>query len=283
MLKILKFGFIGAGKVGCTIGQLLNENSFHISGYYSKSPSSSLFASKITNSNQFLSLQELTNNSDVIFITVPDENILPVWNSLKNYDISKKTICHCSGSLSSEIFLEYNDFDVNVCSLHPLYPINDKINSYKNITNAFFTLEGTDFSCKFFSEILNKLNIKYKVINEKQKVLYHASAVMSSNLLTALYDSAFNLLSQCDFSEKESNSILTSLMNQNIENISSYGIRHSLTGPIERNDSSIVKKHLEILTNNDFDIYKVLSRRLLTLVKEEHRDRNHSEIEELLK
>ena len=101
---IIKFGFIGAGKVGFSLGKYLKENSIDISGYYSKSQHSSKEAAIFTNTRQYNNLEDLIKNSDAIFITTPDNQIADVWNEVKKLPIKEKLICHCSGSISSEVF-----------------------------------------------------------------------------------------------------------------------------------------------------------------------------------
>ena len=49
-------------------------------------------------------IQKLISNSDTIFITTSDEAIIDVWEQIKTLPIKNKLICHCSGSISSDIF-----------------------------------------------------------------------------------------------------------------------------------------------------------------------------------
>ena len=97
----IKFGFIGAGKVGFSLGKYLKENNIDISGYYSKNQHSSREAAIFTNTKQYNNLENLIKDSDTIFITTPDSEISVVWSEIKKLSIKDKLICHCSGSISS--------------------------------------------------------------------------------------------------------------------------------------------------------------------------------------
>ena len=74
-METIKFGFIGAGKVGFSLGKYLKENNINVIGYYSRKLHSSQEAAFFTDTKHFENLNELVNNSDVIFITTPDSQI----------------------------------------------------------------------------------------------------------------------------------------------------------------------------------------------------------------
>ncbi len=51
----MKIGFIGAGKVGVSLGKYFAENRLEVSGYFSRSESSAREAAVFTGSELFLS------------------------------------------------------------------------------------------------------------------------------------------------------------------------------------------------------------------------------------
>ena len=84
---IIRFGFIGAGKLGVSLGKYFRENNIKVSGYCSKSKKSSIEASSFTDTKSYESLENLVNESDVIIISTPDSVIEKVWESLKEFNI----------------------------------------------------------------------------------------------------------------------------------------------------------------------------------------------------
>lgn len=279
----VNFGFIGAGKVGCTLGKFLVQNGYRVSGYYSIPAETSTFAADFTSSHSFDNLTSLVKDSDIIMLTVPDGVIPSVWQQLLKEEITKCIVCHCSGSLPAEIFTDAEKHCRAVCSVHPLFPVNDRENSYKHIGEAFFTLQGSVPACAIFSELFTKTGIKYKIITAEQKQRYHTAAAMCSNLVTSLYSCASELLLESDFSAEEIPGILTPLMERNVINLSKNGAEGALTGPIERNDTITVRKHLSCLRNNSLEAYKALSSELLNLSQNKYKERDYSEMRELLK
>ena len=196
---IIKFGFIGAGKVGFSLGKYLKENNIDISGYYSKSQHSAKEAAIFTNTRQYNNLEDLIKNSDAIFITTPDNQIADVWNEVKKLPIKEKLICHCSGSISSEVFSNINNHGAYGYSIHPMFAISDKYNSYKNLSQAFITIEGHEKHIEYFKQLFSYLGNDVGVINKENKALYHAASVTVSNLVLGLINNGVNYLKECGF------------------------------------------------------------------------------------
>ena len=123
----MKTGFIGAGKVGSTLGKYFSENGIELSGFYSRSISSARTAAEFTGSAAYSDINELVRDSDTIFITVPDGVISYIYDQLRALDISGKTLCHCSGSMTTkETFPDIEKAGAKGCSIHPLFPVSSR-------------------------------------------------------------------------------------------------------------------------------------------------------------
>ena len=104
--NINAIGFIGAGKCGMSLAYYFRSKGVNVIGFSSRSNNTEDF--------ELYSREKLINNSDIIFITTNDDNIQTVWNKIKDMNLKEKIICHCSGSVSSEIFKGADS--ENVCS-----------------------------------------------------------------------------------------------------------------------------------------------------------------------
>lgn len=280
---IIKIGIIGAGKVGFSVGKYLKNKDVNVIGYFSRNENSSLEASLFTNTKNYLDLKSLVKESDTIIISTSDTEIDGVWNQIKEMSIKNKIICHLSGSLSSNIFSNINEYTAYGYSIHPIYPINNKYNSYKNLNNAFITIEGNEKYINKVESFISKLGNKTKIIKSKDKALYHASSVIVSNLFIGLLSISIESLKKYGFKEEEAIKALYPLIKSNIENIKEYGLMDSLTGPIERLDYKTVLNHISSLEELDNrDIYRLLSKKILDIAKEKNKDRDYMGLEKLL-
>lgn len=279
---IIKFGFIGAGKVGFSLGKYLKENNIDISGYYSKSQHSSKEAAIFTNTRQYNNLEDLIKNSDAIFITTPDNQIADVWNEVKKLPIKEKLICHCSGSISSEVFSNINNHGAYGYSIHPMFAISDKYNSYKDLSQAFITIEGHEKHLENLKRLFLHLGNDVAIISKENKVLYHAASVTVSNLVLGLINNGVNYLEECGFTKEMAIKALYPLIENNLRNIKERGAVNSLTGPIERGDLSTVINHLNVIREEDKELYRLLSKNILKIAKVKNQDRNYKNLEEYL-
>ena len=150
----MNIGFIGAGRVGCTIGRYLADAGIAVEGYYSRTKESVDVATTFTKTRAFESIGELVKACDTIFVTTSDGAIENVWNSIKQYDLKGKVISHFSGSLSSDIFFGIEATGAYGCSIHPMYAFSDKFTSYKKFNNVCLTMEGS-------SEAVSRMNFLF--------------------------------------------------------------------------------------------------------------------------
>ncbi len=275
---IIKAGFIGAGKVGVSMAKYFKYMSIDISGFYIGSHSNNAKADfKIFNN-----LQNFIDNSDIIFLTVTDRAIADVWSRLEDYNINNKTICHCSGSLSSEIFINADKYNAYCCSIHPILPFETYNVSISEISKAYFTIEGNEKAVENISSLLEICGNPYYIIESKNKAKYHCAACFASNFVVALCHKAAELMSECGFDNETALKALTPLILSNVQNICSKGTSAALTGPVERNDIQTIEKHIDILNNKDKLLYKELAAILADIAGKKHKDRDYNKMEELL-
>ena len=280
---LMNIGFIGAGKVGFSLGKYLTERNVRVPGYYSRNPDSSREAADFTNTRQYMNLRHLVEDSDVLFVAIPDSAIAPMWEQLKMLPIQNKIISHFSGSLSSAVFSDIERYHAYGYSIHPLFAINDKYESYKVISQAFFTIEGDPKYLNWFQKLFEGFGNPVEIISGQDKVRYHAAAAMVSNLYVGLANLCEEMLRNCGFSAANAHRALSPLMMGNTENIVQYRPVGALTGPIERNDLSTVMDHLDSLSGEARKIYQDLSVEVLKFAREKNPERDYSEMERIIR
>ena len=288
----MKTGFIGAGKVGFTLGKFFsskgsndcNENDgIKVTGYYSRNTQSAEEAAQFTETRAFTDMSALIEASDVLFLTVPDGSITEVYEQVRQHPIQGKYICHCSGSLSSkEAFPGIDQTGAYEYSVHPLFAVSDKYEAYKELQDVFFAVEGNEEHLPEIKGMLKSAGIDLQVIRAEDKTLYHAAAVTASNLAVALLAESIDMLCQCGFSEEDARKALTPLVMGNVHHVLAKGPAAALTGPVERGDEKTVIKHLSVLNGRQRELYRVLSSRLIPIAESKHPDRLYQNIREVL-
>ncbi len=276
----LKIGFIGAGKVGFSLGKHFVLHGMNVLGYYSRNSKSSKEAAEFTETKYYEELASIVKECDILFITVPDGNIREVYNQIIQMEIKGKYLVHCSGALSSEVFSGISKYGAKGCSIHPICAVSDMFTGYQELSKAYYTIEGNDVET--IAELIRDCGNVVEVISADMKSQYHASAVFASNLVVGLYDMATKLLKECGLSEEFSEKALQSLFMGNAESIAVNGVVQALTGPIERGDIKTVEKHLIALNGKEREVYLALSKELIDVAMRKNPERDYSEIQKIL-
>ena len=279
----MRIGFIGAGRVGNTLGKYLTEHGKDVSGYYSRNPEHAKEAARFTDTMYFSNVSDLIKESDAVFLTVSDNAIKLCFDEIKALPcISEKIVCHTSGATSSRVF-DDTPFQVYGYSVHPIYAVSDKYTAYKSFSNAFITIEGNE---KYLSELVTffkSTGLETGTISTDSKVKYHASAVFASNLVCGIYGTAVRLMTECGFDEETAARSLKGLFLDNATGLAEKGPINQLTGPIDRNDTQTVLNHIASLSKEDADVYKLLSLETLKIAKQKNIETDYSEMENILK
>lgn len=279
----MKVGFIGAGKMGFTLGRHLKEcTELELVGYFSRRVESAKEAAEFTDTKYYNDLKELVLDADALFLTVPDGQIAVMVEQLDRLGaiLDGKLLIHTSGALSSHVFSGIT-YPVYGYSIHPIYAVNSKLTSYENFGDCFITLEGHPKHIEALELIFKQIGHKTKVISAEDKVKYHGSAVFASNLVVGLYQMAVDLLKQCGFDDTESQNALSTLFVNNANNIATVGTTKALTGPVSRGDITTISNHMQVLDGNYLTAYKAISDCLIPIALKQREAANGSSTEEV--
>lgn len=283
----MKIGFIGAGRVGCTLGKYLKERGkgFLLTGYHSRSRASAIAAADFTGSRVYGSSGELLADCDAVFITTGDNAIATVWEELCNcrVPLENRLVIHCSGALASDIYADAELMGATRVSLHPLYAVSDRFESWRTIGTALFTIEGSGARFEELYGLLAESGLTLQRLDADKKVKYHAAAAVASNLMVGLSELAIGLLTDCGFDRTQARIALRPLMQGNLDAVMETDTAEALTGPAERADAATVERHLGALDGEDREIYRLLTKKLIHIAKKKHPQRDYAGMENLLR
>ncbi len=258
-----KIAFIGAGKVGCSLARYLREGGADLVGFFSRTPQHAAQAAAFAGGVAFESSPNLIAAADVTFLTCTDTELPKIARQLGEDcapdALRGKVIAHCSGALGSQVLAPLREAGAAVASCHPLYAVSSRFDCWQELSRAWFTLEGDDAAVQILEALLAKCGNHVARIPAGQKVRYHAAAVMASNLVVGLYETAARELETCGFSAQDAQDALAPLFLGNAQHIASDGVAASLTGPAARHDSATIDAHLSCLSGDSRQIYRLLT------------------------
>ena len=279
----IKIGFIGPGKVGVSLGRYFTHKGLILSGFYGSNTETTTYAAKITKSKFYDNIQDIIKDSDILFITTPDDIISIIDKELSKFDLKNKSICHASGSLKSNVLCNAKQSGALVYSIHPIYALSNKNTDLKDMERLYFSIEGDYFDEEnsILGQAIKTLGNKYFLRDKESSSIYHLANVFVSNLTLSLLNIGTSYLSKLGLNEEEALQAIKPLVQGNIESIVKRGFVNSLTGPVLRGDITTIEKHLSVLEKKDEEIYKSLSLNLLSLVAKRD-EKIENSIEDLL-
>jgi predicted short-subunit dehydrogenase-like oxidoreductase (DUF2520 family) len=257
---MLNIGFIGAGTTGTALASRLDQQGFIISAVNSRTPTSAeRLSSRVQNCKVFPSAQEVADNTQLIFITTPDDVISKIADSVIWHD--KQYIVHCSGVHSIDIMATAKKYSTLTGCFHPLQTFADIEQAFNNLPGSTFALEADEPLLSILKEMAIALRGDWVILKPGDKALYHTAAVFACNYLVTLVKLATDLWNDFGIPQEQAIKALLPLLRGTLQNIQNIGLPNCLTGPIARGDLGTVSKHLSTLATENKTVlqsYKLL-------------------------
>jgi predicted short-subunit dehydrogenase-like oxidoreductase (DUF2520 family) len=279
----LKIGFIGAGKVGTNLASYFADNGLIISGFFVRTDTSINEEIKKKKFSYTTNLKDFIDKTDVIFITVNDDQISAVVEMIlqMQMDLSLKTFAHTSGSLSAQVLSPLKEKNADVFTFHPLQTFSSYCISNQYLKEMHIFVENKESMA--LTEILEMIMNQYHVIDTQHKSKYHLAASVISNLTTGLIDFGFDLLDEIGMDRENSIEAFRPLILGTTNSILSKGPKLALTGPVSRGDSETVKQHLECLEGDSKLLYVLLAKKTLQMSKDKITEEQYNRLFQMLK
>ncbi len=253
-MKRLSINIIGCGKLGTTIGRLLNHtNTAVILGIINQRVTSAQAAVKsIGTGTAYTSVSELPA-ANVYLICTPDDVITSVARELyqKANLPDDAIIAHTSGVYSSDILRSHDTTSYAVASIHPIRSFISASDNHMTLAGTHCALEGDPRARDILSHLFQQLGATLFTIDKKNKTLYHAASVLANNYLVTLHDHATHCFTQAGLDITFAKALASELMQSALTNLANTAHSSALTGPLQRGDVGTVKAHVAALGMQD--------------------------------
>ncbi|MFN0204865.1 MAG: Rossmann-like and DUF2520 domain-containing protein [Planctomycetota bacterium] len=265
----LSLAFIGAGCAANALARAAARRGYIISGFCSNTivnaRAAAKFIKKIDSKQKtasFGNIQDIAGAADVIIIAVPDRAISSVAESLASFVTKNQIVCHVSGAKGSDALAACGRRGAAVASFHPLQTFPDRASGEFKIPGTYVTIEGRGAAQGVLIQIARKLKMLPIVIPAADRSLYHASAVLASNAVVALFDHAVVVFTKATGQPRDvAAKALWPLLAGTTDNLAKIGLPGALSGPVARGDSETIAGHLKTLANDPraLAVYRMLN------------------------
>lgn len=189
--------------------------------------------------------QDVADAAELVFITTPDDAIATAASQIQWH--KGQSVVHCSGADSTDILEPARKAGAYVGGFHPLQTFATVEQAIENILGSTFALEAEGALLETLKNMATVLDAYWIELKARDKVVYHASAVIASNYLVTLVKIAIDLWQAFGIPRHQAIHALLPLVKGTIQNIETVGIPQCLTGPIARGDTGTIEKHLHAL------------------------------------
>jgi predicted short-subunit dehydrogenase-like oxidoreductase (DUF2520 family) len=259
-----KIVFIGAGNVATSLSEALKGKN-NIIQVYSKtignarklgekigcSPDDSV-GTGFTND-----LKKISTDADLYIIAVKDDALEDVCKKLK---LPGKIVIHTSGSTEMNVLKTISN---NHGVIWPMYSFTtgNRLKPFPNDV-PFFTEASDKKTEKCITELVKELKGNPYYINSEKRAKIHMTAVFVNNFPNHLFTIAEALCKDAGVPF----SLFLPLAKETVDNISKQSPALSQTGPANRNEKRILKKHLALLKSHPMykEVYEVLTKSIIS-------------------
>lgn len=244
---MFKIGFIGAGKVGKTLGLYFKKKGATIVGYSSRNQQSAINVAQTVGTKAFENNKQLIDSCNILWITTNDDAIQDVVNDIATINIQQqapKLCLHASGTHTLNILKPLTQQGWHIATAHPLLAFSHPHQALPLLSETYFITEKEH---PILEALLKLTGNKTQRIETEKKTLYHVASVVLSNYLVTLFHISKELYKKTGIENQDLTQITMPLIQSVIKNINNTDGKEALTGPIKREDENTIKKHLECL------------------------------------
>jgi predicted short-subunit dehydrogenase-like oxidoreductase (DUF2520 family) len=242
----MRIGIIGAGNVAQALAKALSHMPHKLVAHYIRNENSR----GLIHSPSPLKSPDFTGtNAELIFVAVSDESLPVLWPKIKADPCAM--LVHCSGAMP---MLKHETLLSGVC--YPLQTITAELD-LANISLTWCLEAASSSGLEKLQTFCALPKWQTKTVDTEARLHLHLAAVWSNNFSTLLYRLAEEEVRKAGFDK----SILFSLWEESLRKAKEMDLRAIQTGPARRNDQVTIKKHIDLLGDENLktEIYTLLS------------------------
>jgi predicted short-subunit dehydrogenase-like oxidoreductase (DUF2520 family) len=248
-----RVAIIGVGRVGTAMASLLSARGYDVVRVVDVSADARDRAAGFCGAEAVEDPVEAAGAADIVLITTPDDAIEETCRRIADSmsELSGKKFIHMSGALSLGVLSAAERRGADTLSVHPLQTFADLTGALESLPGSTFGVTCAPGLEDWGAGFVSALGGRAQIIEDGDKVLYHAAAVMACNLLVMVEYGAQSIARELGFSDSGFAEAFLPLARATLENVGRLGPAGALTGPLARGDLGTISGHLEALARFD--------------------------------
>ncbi len=251
-MEVKKICLIGAGNVGFHLGKRLFKKEHNIVQVFSRKIAKAEYLSTKIKAQAIDDLSDLVIDADFYIIAVHDDAIKEVSDKISQ---KKGIVVHTSGSINTDRLDKHSEYG----SFYPLQTFTIK-NKPDWKTIPFCYCGNNSSSEKKIKQLVRSISKNDNKITDEQRLSLHLPAVIVNNFTNHLIGIAKDIC----FKHSVPFELLVPLLRESLKKAEIHNPYEIQTGPARRDDQKTIKKHLSLLSKEQYRaVYKLLSESIL--------------------
>jgi predicted short-subunit dehydrogenase-like oxidoreductase (DUF2520 family) len=248
-----RVAIIGAGRVGTAMASLLSGRGYAVVRVVDPSEFARDRAAGLSGAEPAPDPVEASAQADIILITTPDDAVEATCERIaeSGIELTGKKFIHMSGVLPTGVLGAARRRGADILSIHPLQTFADLAGALEALPGSTFGVTCEAGLERWAKDFVSGLDGRAQFIEDSHKVLYHAAAVIASNLLAMVEYGAQSIARELGFSDDGFAEAFMPLARATLDNVGRLGPSGALTGPLARGDTGTITEHLRALERFD--------------------------------
>lgn len=250
----LGVGVIGAGRVGAVLGAALRAAEHAVVGVSAVSEASRERAENLLPGVPVLEIPAIVERAELVLLAVPDDALPELVSGLAAVDAWQpgQLVAHTSGRFGTAVLESARALGAIPLALHPAMTFTGMSLDLTRLPDCTFGVTAPAAILPVAQALVVEMGAEPVVIEEEDRVVYHAALAHASNHLVTLAAQSTQLLTSIGVERPDR--LLGPLMRASLENALAGG-EGALTGPVARGDAGTVAAHAAALIDVPEDIH----------------------------
>jgi len=257
--------FIGAGRVASTLARAFVANGVPVAAIASRNDASARRLAQRVRGADAVSMQDAAA-ADLVFLTVPDDDIATVCDTLAWRD--GQAVVHCSGATEVAVLDAAARRGALIGGFHPLQTFADPDRAVELLAGTTVAIEGPASLAATLRELAERLGMKPLSVPPGARAAYHGGASFAAGFIASMFEEAAAMWASFGIDERATLDALLPLARGALASVESRGIAGAVSGPVSRGDAGVVARHLAAFDAQGPDhgrFYREFARRALKL------------------
>ena len=244
----LKLGFIGIGRAGAALASAFRQAGYEIGGITVRSAESKERADARLAGIPQMEAAQTVKNAQVVFLTVADDEIEPLTNTLaaRGVFMPGQLVVHVSGAKGLDALQAAKAVGALTVAMHPAMTFTGFSLDVQRLKGIPLAITADPLALPLALVLAEAIEAVPFQLDEAKRALYHGALTYGANYLVTLVAGARRMLAEAGIEAPEI--VLRPLLQAALENSLEAGIE-ALTGPLLRGDETTLNSHRQVLAN----------------------------------